>query len=105
MFWHSVAVATVRGVVTRWLDDHQPGFVEFVLTDVNEVAHVVHDKVPALTTESLCSSSAYPQELWIHAEVLSRDHDSVRVRLEAHVESVDGRTDFTLPLSSVRDDR
>lgn len=37
----------VRGVVTRWLDDHFPGWAEFVLTDVDEVTHVFHEKAPA----------------------------------------------------------
>ncbi len=101
--WQNVAMATVRGVVTRWLDDHQPGFVEFILTDVDGVAHVVHEKVPVLTLEDLSSSSTYPRELWICADMLSRGRDSARVRLGAFVESLDGRTEFTLPLTSVQD--
>lgn len=100
----TVEVAVVRGVVTRWLDDHQPGFVEFMLTDIDGVRHVVHEKVPILTLEVLSSSSTYPRELWVGADVLHCGRGSATVRLGAEVTSVDGRTEFTVPLSSVRDE-
>lgn len=95
-------MAMVRGVVTRWWDDWQPGFVEFLLTDVDGVDHLIHEKVPALTIEELTPATAYPRELWIDADVLSRGTDYADVRLCWDVQTDDGRTDFTVPLSSIR---
>lgn len=98
-----VAVAQIRGVVTRWLDKAFPGWVEFTLTDVNEVTHTFHEKAPVLTAEVLLPSFIYPRELWFEADVLDNGHGYATVQLrDDGIESLDGITEFTLPLASVR---
>lgn len=100
----TVAMAAVRGVVTRWLDDAFPGWVEFALTDVEGMVHIFHEKAPVLTLELLLASDPYPRELWVVCEVLSQGVTEARLRLWDGIESVDGRDEFTLPIQSVRDD-
>lgn len=56
----TVAMAAVRGVVTRWLDDAFPGWVEFALTDVEGMVHIFHEKAPVPTLELLLASDPLP---------------------------------------------
>lgn len=96
-------MATVRGLATRWLSDDFPGCVEVVLTEASQVDHTIDEKAVVLgVDESLSPASAYPREIWIDAEVLSQDQQTVTVRLAHSVESVDGLTDFDVATELVR---
>ncbi len=95
-------MATARGVATRWLSDDFPGFLEVVLTDADQVAHVIHDKAPVLGRGEWSSTTDYPREIWIDADVIGEHRNTVTVRLAHSVESLDGRRDFELPTTLVR---
>lgn len=95
-------MATARVLVTRWLSDDFPGFVEFVLTDTDGVEHTFQEKPPVLSAEELSRLDAYPRELWIDADVLSERGGSALIRLAHSVESLERRTDFDVPLESLR---
>lgn len=95
-------MATARVLVTRWLSDDFPGFVEFVLTDTDGVEHTFQEKPPVLSTEELSRLDAFQRELWIDADVLSEQGGSTLVRLAHSVESLDGRTEFHVPMGSLR---
>lgn len=95
-------MATVRVLATRWLSDDFPGFVEFILTDAAGAEHTFQEKAAVLSQDELSPSGAYPRELWIEAEVLSERSNSVVVRLAFSIESLDGRTDFDVPVELVR---
>lgn len=95
-------MATVRVFVTGWLSDDFPGFVEIVLTDADGVEHTFQEKAAVLSTEELSQLDAYPRELWINADVLSEQGGSALIRLAYSVESLEGRTEFHVPMASLR---
>jgi hypothetical protein len=95
---HAVAV-----VITRFVDEHQPGFVECTLVDAHGVTHVFVEKVPIVTSKDLRSDSPYPQEGSIACTVLRRFVGSknealveVDTELPWHVESTNGQTVFVV---------
>ncbi|HEU4888071.1 MAG TPA: hypothetical protein VFV49_09310 [Thermoanaerobaculia bacterium] len=47
--------------ITRWVDDHQPGFVEFRLVDAFGVSHYFVEKVPIISSASLTRDDDYPR--------------------------------------------
>jgi hypothetical protein len=46
--------------ITRFVDDHFPGFVECAFLDADGVRHIAVDKVPVFTLEHLTAGSVYP---------------------------------------------
>lgn len=95
-------MAQVRGVVTRWLEESVPGWVEFVLVDAQGATHAFHEKTAVLTLELLLPTSRYPRELWVEVDVLSEDGASAAIRPRHDIDSIEGVTEFTLPLVDVR---
>ena len=62
--------------IVRFLDPHNPGFVECKLVDAEGVAHTFVDKVPIFTTEVLDADSVYPQLGGVRCRVISQSRDS-----------------------------
>lgn len=58
--------------ITRFMDDHQPGFVECWFADVEGNKHTFVEKVPVVSSEILMSTSAYPCRGVIACEVQER---------------------------------
>jgi hypothetical protein len=65
-------VYAVRILITAYLDDAFPGWVECKLVDVLHREITFIEKVPVVTAESLSSGSAYPQEGVLGCRVLGR---------------------------------
>jgi len=55
--------------ISRFVDEHQPGFVECALVDASGTKHTFIEKVPVVSTANLLSSSQYPQLGFIACEV------------------------------------
>ncbi|MGE0144389.1 MAG: hypothetical protein AB7I19_11420 [Planctomycetota bacterium] len=94
--------------IVRFVDEHQPGFVECVLRDAANEQHVFVEKVPVVTTEDLWATSNYPRPGVIECVVLEQWEDSggcslVRVTTEQPwgVESTRGETEFVVLASQV----
>lgn len=98
----------IRVQIVRFVDDHQPGWAECEFEDANGRRHVVRDKVPIFTSEDLDADSQYPASGMICCEVLERFKDVAgrevaRVGTEnpSGVESVEGLTEFVVPVELV----
>ena len=94
--------------ISRFVDEHQPGFVECVLIDVHGQSHIFIEKVPIVTTESLCSTSSYPCLGSIDCDVESEwqdetGHSVSRVNTERPwgVESISGTSSFEVSSSQL----
>ena len=94
--------------IVRFVDEHQPGFVECVLRDAANNEHVFVEKVPVVTTENLWSTSSYPQPGAIECVVLEKWKDKngrllVRATTEQpwSVESTRGESSFVVLASQV----
>ena len=66
----------IRMKIVRFVDKHQPGFVECVFTDARGTTHTLIDKIPTFTAEDLWIDSEYPQPGLAPCEVLNRTRDS-----------------------------
>lgn len=55
--------------ISRFVDAHQPGFVECTLVDAGGTRHFFLEKLPVVTSANLWSGSNYPQPGVIACEV------------------------------------
>ena len=102
---------TMEVVITKFVDPHQPGFVECALTDAWGREWLFVEKVPVVTTAPLDEWSAYPQPGTIACEIVRRWRDAggrelvtVDTERPSGVQSATGQTRFDLPAGQVRDD-
>lgn len=51
----------VRAKITRWVDDHQPGFVECQFSDRFGYNWTLIEKLPVVTDANLWRDSQFPQ--------------------------------------------
>jgi hypothetical protein len=87
--------------IVRFVDDHQPGWVECVFADAEEREHRFVDKVPIFSTECLDASSTYPRWGRAACEVVERWKDAhgrelVRVTTADGIESTEGLSVFVV---------
>ena len=94
---------SIRVSINRFVDEHQPGWVECEFTDANGKVHTLVDKVPVFSAEHLWRDSVYPQPGLVGCQVLSRSEDPqgrklARVTTEKPdgVESVKGVSEFVV---------
>jgi len=94
--------------ISRFVDEHLPGFVECELIDAQGERHTFLEKVPIVTRETLWSSSSYPRSGSIPCLVEENWQDesgqlvvSVSTELPFHVESVAGQSNFVVLASDV----
>ncbi|RYG37845.1 MAG: hypothetical protein EON93_02995 [Burkholderiales bacterium] len=89
--------------ISRFVDEHQPGFVECSLLDADGNKHLFIEKVPVVTLEDLQPTSEYPrpgvvgcepQAEWVDAS--GRIKVRVSTELPWHVESTEGETVFVV---------
>jgi hypothetical protein len=96
-------------VISRFVDEHQPGFVECELVDAQGERHLFIEKGPIVTEANLWASSTYPQPGSIACEVEAEWEDETgralaRVSTEQpfHVESQSGQSVFVVLAEQVR---
>jgi hypothetical protein len=100
---------TVSIQITRYVDNHFPGFVECVLVDVLGVPHTFVEKVPYVSAESLSAASTYPCNGEIECEVCREWQDTtghafsiVRIESPWGLESTGGNIEITVYSSQLR---
>ena len=89
--------------IVRFVDSHQPGWVEAQFVDAKGRCHSLVDKVPIFISGGLDADSAYPLSGHVACEVLATAEDE-HGRAVAHistarpdvVESTDGLTEFNV---------
>lgn len=71
----------IKIVITRFISDHYPGFVECKFNDAWNKEHIIHEKVPVITLKDLDATSEYPQEGVIACEILKQwtDNDKGKI--------------------------
>jgi hypothetical protein len=94
--------------ITRYVDDHFPGFVECILVDALGAAHIFVEKVPVVSADNLSSASTYPCKGEIECEVCREWQDAaglafatVRTERPWGIESTTGETEFTVSSSQL----
>ncbi len=87
--------------IVRYVDDHQPGWVESQFVDAKGQCHTFRDKVPGFTAEHLGPESAYPQPGQVRCEALSQSQDALERTLihistarPDDIESTEGLSEF-----------
>jgi hypothetical protein len=98
--------------IDRFVDAHQPGFVECSLVDALGRKHLIVEKIPIVTTENIWTDSQYPKQGAIACQVERewRAEDGrllaqVSTELPWHVESTSGESSFVVLASQVRSQR
>ena len=94
--------------IVRFVDSHQPGWVECELVDAEGRRHLIIDKAPVFSAENLEADSEYPVTATMRCEVLKRyqdeaGHDLVRVSTTRpdSIESTEGLSEFTVPANLI----
>jgi len=92
----ALEMARVAVAIVRYVDDHQPGFVECELTDIHKRRWLFVEKVPVVSDENLLSTTSYPREGFIACQILERHALGVRITTAEPfgVESVEGASEF-----------
>ena len=90
-------------MIERFVDPHQPGFVECSIIDAWNKKHLFIDKVPVVAIEDLDETSSYPQPGVIACEILKEWTDdagriilSVTTQHPWAIESNDGLYEFDI---------
>lgn len=93
--------------IVRFVDAHQPGFVEFELADAAGFHHTIIDKV-VLFGDHIAADTKYPVPGTVRCEILSRHQDEsgrelVRVNIAKPdaIESTNGLSEFTVDANLV----
>jgi hypothetical protein len=93
----------IKILITGFIVDHQPGFVECKFYDSLNKEHIVQDKVPIVTDKYLDANSEYPQDGKIACEIVKRCDDAngkkiftVNTSKPWGVDTIEGLTEFDL---------
>jgi hypothetical protein len=93
----------IKILITSFIDDHQPGFVECKFYDALNKEHIVQDKVPIVTDRYLDANSEYPQDGIIACEIIKQSEDTngktiftVNTLKPWGVDTIEGLTEFHL---------
>lgn len=62
----------LRVTIVRWVDDHQPGWVDCHLVDSRDCLWVFIEKAPVVTVESLGPETCFPRPGIIACELVER---------------------------------
>ena len=94
--------------IIRFVDAHQPGFVECSITDARGVKHLFIEKVPVVTLEYLTENSSYPRRGTIQCILVRQWSDSEGREMASidtgepwGIESSDGQTRFNVLISQL----
>ena len=99
---------SIQVSIIRFVDQHQPGFVEAEFANANGNLHSLVDKVPVFSLEDLWSDSVYPQPGFARCVVLARSQDSqgrklarVTIAKPDSLESTRGLSEFVVLESQI----
>jgi len=99
---------SIQVSIFRFVDEHQPGFVEAEFADADGTSHTIVDKAPVFSPEDLWSDSVYPQPGFARCEVLARFEDSqgrklarVTIAKPDSLESTRGLSEFVVLESQI----
>lgn len=90
----------IKVEITRFVDDHYPGFVECSLVDAHGTKHFFVEKVPVVALEDLDANSSYPSNGVIGCEVIDGSDDSAQETITVsterpwYIESTEGSRVF-----------
>jgi hypothetical protein len=94
--------------ILRFVDEHQPGFVECALVDALGQSHRFVEKVPIVIDQALWSDSTYPSVGVLACQIEAEFTDAAgrllaRIDTEHpyHVESTCGTTKFVVLVSQL----
>jgi len=94
--------------IARFVDDHQPGFVECILVDADGLQHTFVEKIPIVSSGNLGPTTIYPCAGVVQCEVEEEWTDAagrylarVNTDIPWHVESTEGVTRFVVLASQV----
>jgi len=94
----------INATIERFVDPHQPGFVECSIVDAWNRKHLFIDKIPVVAIDDLDENSSYPQPGVIACEILKewtdaagREIISVTTERPWAIESNDGQYEFDIP--------
>jgi len=93
--------------IIRFVDTHQPGWVECEFVDAEGRRHIIIDKVPVLSSNDLRADSEYPTLGSVPCEVLKRYQDGTGRDLvcvstaSIGIESKERLSEFTVLAGSV----
>ena len=89
--------------IVRYVDDHQPGWVESQFLDAQGKRHTFRDKVPGFTAIHLGPDSEYPQPGQVCCRVLSQTQDAlgrtlvhISTAYPYDIESIEGLSEFNV---------
>ena len=92
----------------RFVESHQPGWVECLLVDAERRRHIIVEKVPVVTAEDLDADSHYPTLGRVPCEVLERyqvetgrELVCVSTAAPAAIETEEGLSRFTVAANLV----
>jgi len=95
--------------ISRFVDEHFPGFVECTLVDARGERHRFVEKAPVVSTANLTPASRYPQRGSIQCRIDSEWQDGqlgalVRVSTAEpfHIESAAGDSEFVVLASQLQ---
>lgn len=93
----------IKVQIVKFIDDHQPGFVECRFFDAMSNEHIVEEKVPVVTSVNLNEYSLYPLGGVIACEILSTKQNqdgkliaTVTTSKPWGVETIEGITQFDI---------
>ncbi|HRI68618.1 MAG TPA: hypothetical protein PK156_30530, partial [Polyangium sp.] len=87
----------LRVTIVRWVDDHQPGWVECQFTDAQDRTWVVIEKAPVISAEDLGPDTSFPRPGMITCQLVERRGDEVLVvdtAIPWGIEATSGETRF-----------
>lgn len=103
-------MASVRVTISRFTDEHFPGFVECLLVDVDGRTWAFNEKYPVVSAEMLGPESQYPREGLFDCTILRRRTDSAGRRVVTidtsrpwGIESTEGTTVFDVFAEQLED--
>ncbi len=91
----------IKILITNFIDDHYPGFVQCKFYDAFGREHILEDKVPIFTDQYLDAKSVFPQDGVVACEILKEWSDKngrtinfVNIAKPWGVKTIEGLTQF-----------
>jgi hypothetical protein len=99
-------MAYLRGAVTRWVDDAQPGWVETRLVDADGTVVLLTDKVPVFGLDGVTADTPFPVPVDLECEVVRyerdwHDREIAVVVLDHGIMDQEGRNQFRVPADQI----
>lgn len=96
-------MAEVKVTITKVIEQHQPAFVEFYLSDIHGKKHFFHDKIPIVSEEYYIENTDLPKDGTLRCTVTEKLKNSyiIDTDIPDYVESIDGSTVFEVAESEI----